>query len=208
LGLPPEVAIGTGLVTEVFGFDSGLYAYATKRLMDYRLGVALLIVTIPMALVGTSVFGCSGAGQPWGCPGGRARRRDGELLAGYEPRERRAHWLGYPAWGGYPGLGELNGYFLLQRCRVPSKGAVATNVFVAARALTASIGHAVHQFAQGDHSELGPILSLLFHDAQGDRRRPDGSTVARYIPQRTMTVGMGILLILRFMQRCDGTQEG
>jgi uncharacterized membrane protein YfcA len=57
LGLAPEVAIGTGLVTEVFGFDSGLYAYATKRLMDYRLGAALLIVTIPMALVGTWVSG-------------------------------------------------------------------------------------------------------------------------------------------------------
>lgn len=27
LGLPPEVAIGTGLITEVFGFASGLYAY-------------------------------------------------------------------------------------------------------------------------------------------------------------------------------------
>ncbi len=57
LGLPPEVAIGTGLVTEVFGFDSGLYAYATKRLMDYRLGAALLIVTIPRALVWTWVSG-------------------------------------------------------------------------------------------------------------------------------------------------------
>lgn len=57
LGLPPEVAIGTGLVTEVFGFGSGLYAYATRHLIDYRLGGALLIVTIPMALVGTWVSG-------------------------------------------------------------------------------------------------------------------------------------------------------
>jgi hypothetical protein len=51
LGLPPEVAIGTGLITEVFGFASGLYAYARKRLIDYRLGVALLAATIPMALL-------------------------------------------------------------------------------------------------------------------------------------------------------------
>lgn len=57
LGLPPEVAIGTGLVTEVFGFGSGLYAYATRHLIDYRLGAALLVVTIPMALVGTWVSG-------------------------------------------------------------------------------------------------------------------------------------------------------
>ena len=53
LGLPPEVAIGTGLITEVFGFASGLYAYARKRLIDYRLGLALLMVTIPAALLGT-----------------------------------------------------------------------------------------------------------------------------------------------------------
>ncbi len=49
LGLPAEVAIGTGLITEVFGFASGVAAYARKRLIDYRLGVALLAATIPLA---------------------------------------------------------------------------------------------------------------------------------------------------------------
>jgi hypothetical protein len=53
LGIPPEVAIGTALITEVFGFASGLYAYARKRLIDYRLGTALLVTTIPLALLGT-----------------------------------------------------------------------------------------------------------------------------------------------------------
>ena len=53
LGLPPEIAIGTGLITEVFGFASGLFAYARKRLIDYKLGLALLTVTVPMALIGT-----------------------------------------------------------------------------------------------------------------------------------------------------------
>jgi uncharacterized membrane protein YfcA len=53
LGLPPGVAIGAGLIREVFGFASGLYAYARKRLIDYRLGLALLVVTIPAALLGT-----------------------------------------------------------------------------------------------------------------------------------------------------------
>ena len=38
LGLPPHVAIGTGLITETFGFATGLYAYARKKLIDYRLG--------------------------------------------------------------------------------------------------------------------------------------------------------------------------
>ncbi len=57
LGLSPEIAIGTGLITEVFGFASGLSAYARRRLIDYRLGGSLLIVTIPMALLGTWVAG-------------------------------------------------------------------------------------------------------------------------------------------------------
>jgi len=53
LRISPEVAIGTALITEVFGFASGLYAYARKRLIDYRLGIALLVTTIPLALLGT-----------------------------------------------------------------------------------------------------------------------------------------------------------
>ena len=57
LGLPPEVAIGAGLITEVFGFASGVYAYVRKRLIDYKLGTNLLLVTIPMALAGTWVSG-------------------------------------------------------------------------------------------------------------------------------------------------------
>jgi uncharacterized membrane protein YfcA len=237
LGLPPEVAIGAGLVTEVFGFGSGLYAYATRRLIDYRLGGALLIVTIPMALVGTWVSGVVApdilkailgvgliavAASFLRAPSHEnvvlidsdirreeatkpsetclktsageeicytvCNRTEGHLIAGVG-----GTFIGMIS----TGLGELNGYFLLQRCRVPSKVAVATSVFVvAATALTASIGHAV-QFAQGDHSELGTILSLLLFTVPGVIVGGQiGSAVARYIPQRTMMVGMGILFIV------------
>jgi len=41
------VAIGASLITEVFGFGSGLYAYARRRLIDYRLAGTLLVVAIP-----------------------------------------------------------------------------------------------------------------------------------------------------------------
>ena len=57
LGLPVGVAIGTGLITEVFGFASGLYAYSRHRLIDYRLGANLLLATIPAALLGTWMAG-------------------------------------------------------------------------------------------------------------------------------------------------------
>lgn len=55
LGLSPELAVGSGLVVEVFGFSSGVYAYVRKQLIDYRIGGMLLSVTIPAALVGTVV---------------------------------------------------------------------------------------------------------------------------------------------------------
>ena len=51
------MAIDTGLITEVFGFASGLIAYIRKRLIDFSLGLNLLIVTIPLALMGTWVAG-------------------------------------------------------------------------------------------------------------------------------------------------------
>jgi Sulfite exporter TauE/SafE len=51
--LPPDIAIGTGLITEVFGFGSGLFAYMRKRLIDYSLGLSLLVIAIPAAILGT-----------------------------------------------------------------------------------------------------------------------------------------------------------
>ena len=52
LGLPPEVAIGVGLITEVFGFTSGLVAYLRRKLVDFRLAKAMLVFSIPMAIFG------------------------------------------------------------------------------------------------------------------------------------------------------------
>jgi hypothetical protein len=55
LGLPPEVAIGSGLIVEVFGFGSGVYAYAKRQLIDYRVGGMLLSATVPAAIAGVVV---------------------------------------------------------------------------------------------------------------------------------------------------------
>ena len=57
LGIPPEIAIGVALVTGVFGFASGVLVYARSRLIDYRLGKALLLTTVPAALVGAWISG-------------------------------------------------------------------------------------------------------------------------------------------------------
>ncbi len=52
LRLEPSVAIGTALLTELFGFGSGLVAYVRSGRIDYRLAVSLLTFSIPGAIVG------------------------------------------------------------------------------------------------------------------------------------------------------------
>lgn len=53
LKLEPSVAIGAALITELFGFSSGLYAYAKRRLIDTNLGLKLLMFSVPAAIVGS-----------------------------------------------------------------------------------------------------------------------------------------------------------
>jgi len=53
LKLEPSVAIGTALITELFGFSSGLVAYWRRRLIDFKLGRDLLLFSVPAAIVGS-----------------------------------------------------------------------------------------------------------------------------------------------------------
>ncbi len=237
LGLPPEVAIGTGLITEVFGFASGVFAYARKRLIDYRLGLALLMATVPMALLGTWVAGwidpdilkvVLGVGlfvvalsflrapehkdvkrmdaaieEEYG--GEKAEtclltaegeeihytvcnRTEGRLIAGIG-----GLFVGMIS----TGLGELNGYFLMQRCRVPSKVSVATSVFVVAiTALVASGGHMV-RFVHSGGDTINTVLSIGLFTVPGVILGAQlGSRVASRIPQRALERGLGVLFIL------------
>jgi len=57
LELPLDIAIVTSVITVTFGFSSGLYAYIRRRLIDYRLGGALLVSTIPIAQIGVWLGG-------------------------------------------------------------------------------------------------------------------------------------------------------
>lgn len=235
LGLPTEVAVGTGLITEVFGFSSGLYAYMRKGLIDYKLGQMLLLITLPLALVGTwaaqgipsdVLKGILGVGlfaiaasflrspaptdlkrldadiqahpgkAPQTCITSTAgetfcytvdNRTEGRLLSGIG-----ALFLGMVS----TGLGEMNGYFLIQRCRVPSPVAVATSVFIVAiTALTASIGHVV-QFARLGGETLSTVLNLVAFTAPGVLIGAQlGSIVASRLSQKLLERSMGILFI-------------
>ncbi len=95
------------------------------------------------------------------------------------------------------GLGELNGYFLLQRCRVPSRVAVATSVFVVAiTALVASTGHFV-KFVQTGGETLSTVLSLVIFTVPGVIIGGQlGPMVSSRISQHTLERALAILFII------------
>ncbi len=237
LGLPADIAIGTGLITEVFGFASGLFAYTRKRLIDFKLGIALLIVTVPMALIGTwltayvpsdilkTILGVGllavaasflrspepkdivraddaieeeyGGEKSETCLTTRegeaicytvCNRAEGRLIAGVG-----GLFIGMIS----TGLGELNGYFLLQRCRVPSRVAVASSVFVVAvTALVASTGHFV-KFVQSGGETLNTVLSLVIFTIPGVIIGGQlGPLISSRISQHTLERALAVLFIL------------
>lgn len=242
LGLPPEVAVGVGLITEVFGFASGLTAYIRRRLIDYRLGAQLLVVTVPMALFGTVVGGLVSADilktilgmglfavaasflrspqkkevvtldqtiqQDYDAEQAGKKKSatclttaNGERICYRVCNKTEGRLLA--SIGGLfigmlsTGLGEINGYFLLQRCRVPSKVAVASSVFiVAVTALSASIGHVI-KFAQAGDEVLTTVAKLLIFTVPGVIIGGQlGPKVANVISQHVMEHSLGILFLL------------
>ena len=208
LGLPPEVAIGTGLITETFGFASGVYAYVRRRLIDYRLAGILLAVTIPMGILGSAMAGyvdgevlklILGGGlillalSFLRAPGEEIRytvcnRVEGGIISGIG-----AIFMGMIS----TGLGQFNGYFLLQRCRMPSRVAVATSVLVVAfTALAAASGHFV-QFVRAGSDTIDTVLSLVLFTVPGVIVGGQlGAAVGSRLPQHTLERAMGILFAL------------
>ena len=237
LRLPPEVAIGTGLISEVFGFASGLLAYTRKRLIDYSLGLNLLIVTIPAAILGAwassrvapeilkTILGVGlavvGISFLRALSHKQATLLDGEIQAeiprlvnttrlvaadGEEIEYKvcnRTEGMAISGVGALfmglvsTGLGEMNGYFLLQRCRVPSKVAVATSVFVVAiTALVAASGH-LAGFLRSGGDALATVISLCLFTVPGVIIGGQlGSRIASKISQRILETGLGFLFIL------------
>jgi uncharacterized membrane protein YfcA len=94
------------------------------------------------------------------------------------------------------GLGELNGYFMLQRCRVPSAISVATSVFVVA--LTALVAASAHlaQFVQSGSETMTTVASICIFTVPGVIIGGQvGSRVAPRISQDNLERGLGILFI-------------
>jgi uncharacterized membrane protein YfcA len=95
------------------------------------------------------------------------------------------------------GLGELNGFYLLQRCKIPSKVSVATSVFIVAiTALLASSGYFL-QFLQGGREVMDNVMNIVIFSIPGVIIGGQlGSRIASRIPQHVLERGLGILLIL------------
>jgi len=237
LGLPPSVAIGTGLITEVFGFASGVFAYAKKRLIDYKLSSLLLMVTIPMAVFGSYLSGIInpnilklilGVGliliaisflripnpevvryldnaikKDYG--GKKAKRCirtsqeekicytvcnrvEGSLIAGLG-----GLFVGMVS----TGLGEMNEFFLLKRCRVPSKISIASSVFiVACTVLVASIVHFIRFSSMGGET-LSTVLNIIIFTITGVVIGGQlGPRISSKIPQKIMVISLGIIFII------------
>ncbi|MFV1998797.1 MAG: sulfite exporter TauE/SafE family protein [Acidimicrobiia bacterium] len=57
LGLDPVIAIGAALLTEVFGFASGVIAHARAKAIDWLAVRRLVVVSVPFAIVGSLIAG-------------------------------------------------------------------------------------------------------------------------------------------------------
>ncbi len=55
--LTTAAAIGSALMTEVFGFSSGFVGYYRKRLIDFNSAIPFLCVSVPVAIAGALMFG-------------------------------------------------------------------------------------------------------------------------------------------------------
>lgn len=94
------------------------------------------------------------------------------------------------------GLGEMNGFFLLERCRVPSKVSVATSVFVVSIiALIAASGHLL-VFVQSGNETFLTVLRLTLFTVPGVMLGGQiGPLMVARIPQRILEIGLGFLFI-------------
>ncbi|HKJ85560.1 MAG TPA: sulfite exporter TauE/SafE family protein, partial [Spirochaetia bacterium] len=237
LRLPPEVAIGTALITELFGFGSGLLAYGRQRVIDYKLGLLMITATVPLAILGTILAGVVepeilkvilGVGLAMVAisflhspreeeieqldaiakltaakqsPDDCITARDGEEIC-YRV-DRKIQGMITAGVGGLfvglisTGLGELNDYFLLRRCKVPSRVGVSTSVFVIAVTVLAASGSHVVRFAQSGTETLLQVASIVIFTVPGVIIGGQiGPAIAKRIPDRVMELSLGILFVI------------
>ncbi len=234
LGLSPQVAIGTALITEVFGFASGVSAHARARTVDWKVARLLMTVSVPAAIIGSLVAGLVSAtvlkvilglglaaiavaflrhhelkkeeeaiARGEGIVKPAEHRivvtRRGETIEYDLCRRHEGRW--FAALGGMfvglisTGLGELNSYALVMRCRIPTRVTVATSVVVVAiTALAASITHLVEFVSSG--ASLDTVLALALFTVPGVVVGGQlGPQLTRRVPEHALMRFLGFLFV-------------
>lgn len=206
LGLEPRVAIGAALITEVFGFASGVIAHMRARTIDWKVARLLASVAVPAGIIGSVLGGfiapsvlkfvlgigllviavaflrhtadeeedariAVGLGVVEPAEPRRVVARDGDTYEYELCRRHEGRW--FATLGGTlvglisTGLGELNSYSLVMRCRIPSRVAVATSVVVVAlTALAASVTHLVG-FVTDSGDSIETVLAITIFTVPG-----------------------------------------
>jgi len=229
LALNPKVAIGAALITEVFGFASGVTAHVRARTVDWKVVSLLVVASVPAAVVGSLIAGAisalllklvlggvllaigiaflrhregHGAEEDAAIergegvvPPSTSRRvvtRDGETIDYELCRHNEGRWAA--AFGGglvgliSTGLGELNSYALVMRCRIPTRVTVASSVVVVAvTALAASVTH-LYGFVRGGGDSLDTVLAIVIFTV------PGVIIGGQFGPQLSKRVGEGALI--------------
>ena len=200
LGFSPAVAIGTALMTEVFGFASGVTAHGRAGTIDWTVARRLALFAAPAGVGGSLLAGVIpevalkltlGMGlfvialafirhQPHAEEDAAIARgenltedfeerhvvaRDGEVFD-YKLCRHREGQVASGVGGLFvglisTGLGELNTYALIKRCRIPTRVTVATSVVVVAiTALAASVTHLI-DLASSSGDDLQDVANLV-----------------------------------------------
>ncbi|PTL39084.1 sulfite exporter TauE/SafE family protein [Alkalicoccus saliphilus] len=205
LGIHPFTAIGAAIITEVFGFGSGMYGYIRARLVDYALAKNLLYFAIPAGILGALISGF--VPDLWleitfaigilfvGWQIYLSYRKDKKrvlfgnkiIAEDFESKltDRQGNIYLYTICapklarffsliGGMfygmisVGLAELQEYQLIVKCRLPTRVAVATAIFlVAITALTASIVRVLFYVQSTDFESLELISQIVIFTAPG-----------------------------------------
>lgn len=196
LGLRPDVALGTGLFIEVFGFASGFYGYAKKHLIDYKLAKEILVFTIPFAIVGAFLakginpmflqflFAIGMFFLAYAFVKTTILVKFDQMhihhfrLGGwhytYRVSKFREQLYFLSGMGGLAlglvsvGLGEVNEYNFLKKMRMNPALAAGTSVFIIiVTASVASISHLIYFFIHPDNGALSTIINILIFAAPG-----------------------------------------
>lgn len=236
LGLEPQIAIGVALITEVFGFASGVTAHARARTIDWKVARMLAIVSIPTAVIGSLLAGsispdllkiilglglaviaftfiryrdhesedaAISRGEDVAHPAVHrvVITRQGERIEYELCRRNEGRW--FASLGGLfvglisTGLGELNSYALVMRCRIPTRVTVAISVVVVAvTALAAGVTHVVG-FFQEDASTIDTVLSIVIFTVPGVLIGGQlGPQITSRVTEKTLLRSLGWLFVV------------